>query len=109
MEKVLEDLYDVIEKRKNSGDKKSYTNYLFKNGREKILKKVGEECSEVIIASMKEDNKEEQVNEMCDLIYHLLVLASEREIKLKDIEFELKRRRDKINNLKGERKPIEEL
>ena len=52
MEKVLEDLYDVIEKRKNSGDKKSYTNYLFKNGREKILKKVGEECSEVIIASM---------------------------------------------------------
>ena len=46
---------------------------------------------------------------MCDLIYHLLVLASEREIKLKDIEFELKRRRDKINNLKEERKPIEEL
>ena len=58
---------------------------------------------------MKDDNKEEQINEMCDLIYHLLVLASESEINLKDIELELKRRRDKINNLKGERKPIEEL
>lgn len=109
MEKVLEDLYEVIESRKNNGDEKSYTSYLFKKGREKILKKVGEECSEVIIASMKDDNKEEQVNELCDLLYHLLVLSSERQIKLSDIEIELRRRSDKINNLKDERKIIEEF
>lgn len=109
MEKVLEDLYKVIDTRKNNGDEKSYTSYLFKKGKEKILKKVGEECSEVIIASMKDNNKEEQVNEICDLLYHLLVLSSESEIKLSDIEVELKKRRDKINNLKSERKPIEEL
>lgn len=109
MEKVLEDLYKVIEERKNGGDEGSYTSYLFQKGREKILKKVGEECTEVVIASMKEDNKEEQVNEICDLLYHLLVLASEREIPLEMIEAELKRRSDKVNNLKAERKTVEEL
>lgn len=110
MEKALEDLYEVIESRKdNSENEGSYTSYLFSKGREKILKKVGEECTELVIASMKEDNKEEQVSEMCDLLYHLLVLSSESGILLSDITDELKKRSLKINNFKGERKNIENL
>ncbi|MGL4850766.1 MAG: phosphoribosyl-ATP diphosphatase [Clostridium sp.] len=108
MENVLEDLEKIIESRKNGADDKSYTAYLFKKGKEKILKKIGEEATEVVIASMKED-KEEQVLEMCDLLYHMLVLASYSDISLKDIEKELIKRRDKQNNLKEERKEIEEL
>ena len=74
----------------------------------KILKKVGEECTEVII-SCKEDNKEEQINEFADLIYHLLVLMVDRSISIKEIEEELIKRSKKINNFKGERKNIEKL
>lgn len=109
MENIIKDLYEVIEKRKLENNEGSYTNYLFKNGKEKILKKVGEECTEVIIASMKNNNKEEQVNEMCDLTYHLLVLLNELNIPLEDVAMELKNRRNKINNFKGERKPIDNI
>lgn len=109
MENIINDLYDVIEKRKLENNEGSYTNYLFKNGKEKILKKVGEECTEVIIASMKNNNKEEQVNEMCDLTYHLLVLLNELNIPLEDVCTELKNRRNKINNFKGERKAIDNI
>lgn len=108
MEEVIKDLYKVIEERKISADENSYTAYLFKKGNEKILKKVGEEATELVIATMKDD-KEEQVLEMCDLIYHLLVLCSNNEIKLSDIEEELKKRALKLNNFKGERKEIKEL
>ena len=73
-----------------------------------ILKKVGEECTEVII-SCKEDNKEEQINEFADLIYHILVLMVDRNISIKEIEEELIKRSKKINNFKGERKNIEKL
>ena len=109
MENIIKDLYEVIEKRKLENNEGSYTNYLFKSGKEKILKKVGEECTEVIIASMKNNNKEEQVNEMCDLTYHLLVLLNELNILLEDVVMELKNRRNKINNFKGERKPIDNI
>lgn len=109
MENIINDLYDVIEKRKLENNEGSYTNYLFKKGKEKILKKVGEECTEVIIASMKNNNKEEQVNEMCDLTYHLLVLLNELNIPLEDVCMELKNRRNKINNFKGERKAIDNI
>ncbi|AIY82704.1 MAG: phosphoribosyl-ATP diphosphatase [Clostridium baratii] len=109
MENIINDLYDVIEKRKLENNEGSYTNYLFKKGKEKILKKVGEECTEVIIASMKNNNKEEQVNEVCDLTYHLLVLLNELNIPLEDVCMELKNRRNKINNFKGERKAIDNI
>lgn len=109
MENIIKDLYEVIEKRKLENNEGSYTTYLFKNGKEKILKKVGEECTEVIIASMKNNNKEEQVNEMCDLTYHLLVLLNELNIPLEDVCMELKNRRNKINNFKGERKAIDNI
>ncbi|EKQ53308.1 MULTISPECIES: phosphoribosyl-ATP diphosphatase [unclassified Clostridium] len=101
-------LYDIIIKRKIEGGEGSYTNYLFEKGTNKILKKVGEECTEVII-SCKEDNKEEQINEICDLTYHLLVLMAQMNISVEEVSAELEKRRNKINNFKGERKPITEV
>lgn len=108
MEKVLQDLYRTILDRKENGEDGSYTVYLFKKGLEKILKKVGEESTEVVISSLGK-NKEEQINEICDLTYHLLVLMAELDIPLESVEDELKKRRDKINNFKGERKDIEKI
>lgn len=108
MEKIVKDLYEIILERKKDGADGSYTKYLLDKGTEKILKKVGEECTEVIIASMG-NSKEDQVSEICDLIYHLLVLAVDKDIALDDIKAELMVRRDKSNNLKSERKEIENL
>ncbi|OOM07332.1 phosphoribosyl-ATP diphosphatase [Clostridium saccharobutylicum] len=108
MEENLSALYDVILQRKDNGEEGSYTNYLFEKGLDKILKKVGEECTEVII-SCKDDNKEDQINEICDLTYHLLVLMAEVGISMDDISKELGNRRTKINNFKGDRKPITDV
>lgn len=105
MEENIKNLYDVILSRKENKQEGSYTTYLFEKGVDKILKKVGEECTEVII-SCKEDNKEEQINEICDLTYHMLVLMAERGITVEEVSEELGKRRKKINNFKGERKPI---
>ena len=105
MQEKLSDLYNVILERKNESNEGSYTNYLFKKGIDKILKKVGEECTEVIISS-KGDNKEEQISEICDLTYHILVLMAELNISVEEVLEELGKRRIKINNFKGERKPI---
>ncbi|WP_238918049.1 phosphoribosyl-ATP diphosphatase [Clostridium sp. YIM B02555] len=105
MDGNIKALYDVILKRKTEGEEGSYTKYLFEKGTDKILKKVGEECTEVII-SCKEDNKEEQINEICDLTFHLLVLMAQMDISVEEVSAELERRRNKINNLKNERKPI---
>jgi phosphoribosyl-ATP pyrophosphohydrolase len=99
----VQDLFDVIKERKNSPVEQSYTNYLFEKGIDKILKKVGEEASEVIISS-KNDNNHETVMEICDLTYHVLVLMAEKGIELGDIEKELEVRRQKIGNKKPERK-----
>lgn len=84
-------LFSIIEERKKRYDRKSYTSYLFQNGKELIAKKLGEEAVEVIIAYLKEDSKE-IINETSDLLYHLLVLLSSFEIKLERILEELLRR-----------------
>ncbi len=109
MKNELQVLYDTILDRKTNSEVGSYTAYLYEKGLEKILKKVGEECTEVIIASMKENNKEEVVNELGDLFYHLFVLMAEKGISLDDVNEELNRRSQKTSNLKPERKPIENL
>lgn len=96
---ILEELYEVIKDRKANEIEGSYTNYLFESGLDKILKKVGEESSEVIIAA-KNENKTEIENEVCDLIYHLLVLLVLDDIKLDNISSVLKERRKKICNKK---------
>ena len=87
----LEGLSKLIEGRKIEKTEGSYTTYLFEKGLDKILKKVGEECTEVIIAA-KADDKKETVYEISDLTYHLLVLMIEMGISLEDIHKELSSR-----------------
>jgi phosphoribosyl-ATP pyrophosphohydrolase/phosphoribosyl-AMP cyclohydrolase len=77
-------LYHLIEGRKATPQPGSYTSYLFEKGADKILKKVGEECAEVLIAG-KGGDKAETVFEISDLAYHLLVLMAEMDIAPKDI------------------------
>ena len=102
---VMEGLYQVVQERKEvmkaKGEKieGSYTCYLFEQGLDKILKKCGEECSEVIIAA-KNGKNEDTANEICDLIYHLLVMMVESGISLEEVEEILVERRQKIGNLK---------
>ena len=96
---ILEDMYEVILDRKQNPMEGSYTCYLFEKGLDKILKKCGEECSEVIIAA-KNPEQEPLAEEVCDLLYHLLVLLAEREVPLSAVEEVLVRRRNKIGNLK---------
>jgi len=105
---VLNELYAVIKDRKENPMEESYTNYLFDKGIDKILKKVGEESAEVIIAA-KNENKDEFVGEVCDVIYHLMVLLVEKNIRLEDISEELNKRSKKIGNKKAERKPVEKI
>lgn len=96
---VLYELYKTIIDRKKNPKEGSYTNYLFNNGIDKILKKVGEEATETIIASKNEDKKE-VIYELSDLLYHLSVLLAEKEITWDDIFEELKQRELKEGNLK---------
>ena len=84
----LDALYGLLEGRNKERPEGSYTTYLFEKGREKILKKVGEECTEVIIGAMK-DSREETIYEISDLCYHVLVLMVESGITLDDIRREL--------------------
>ena len=84
----LEALMKVIEGRKVERKEGSYTTYLFDKGIDKILKKVGEECTEVIIAG-KADDKAETIYEISDLVYHVMVLMIEMGISLDDIRNEL--------------------
>ena len=86
---LIERLYDLIEDRKNNPKPGSYTNYLFEKGLDKILKKVGEESAEVIIAA-KNQAKDEIVYEISDLVYHTLVLMVNSNVKVEDIINELK-------------------
>ena len=81
-------LYRLIEGRKTAPQPGSYTSYLFEKGKEKILKKVGEECTEVIIGAMK-GSREETIYELADLCYHALVLMVEEGISPEDIRAEL--------------------
>lgn len=98
-------LYETALDRKASPEEGSYTSYLFGKGEEKILKKVGEECTEVIIASLSQ-SKEDLINEFGDLFYHMVVLMVEKGITLEEISAELERRSGKKHNLKAERKPV---
>lgn len=85
---TLDALYRLLEDRNERRPEGSYTTYLFEKGKEKILKKVGEECTEVIIGAMK-NSKEETVYEISDLCYHILVLMVSEKITLDDIRREL--------------------
>jgi len=96
---VISELYDVIMSRKKAPSENSYTCYLFEKGLDKILKKVGEECSETIIAA-KNGKNEDTVGEISDLVYHLLVLMAEQGITPSDVAKLLDERSEKIGNLK---------
>ncbi|MBR2336274.1 MAG: bifunctional phosphoribosyl-AMP cyclohydrolase/phosphoribosyl-ATP diphosphatase HisIE [Clostridia bacterium] len=84
----LDVLMKLIEGRKTEKKEGSYTTYLFEKGIDKILKKVGEECTEVIIAG-KADDKAETIYEISDLVYHVMVMMVEMGISLDDIKNEL--------------------
>ena len=77
--KALERDYQTVVERKANPEEGSYTTYLYNKGLEKILKKVGEESTEVVIAALSQ-SKEELICEICDLSYHVLVLMAEKGI-----------------------------
>ncbi len=81
-------LYNLLQGRKNDMPEGSYTTYLFSKGRDKILKKVGEESTEVIIGG-KADDKKETIYEIADLAYHVMVLMVDMGISVKDVQKEL--------------------
>lgn len=89
---ILQELYQIILSRQQEMPEGSYTSYLFREGIDKILKKVGEESAEVIIAA-KNREKNEVVYETADLIYHLLVMMVEQGVGVKDVLAELRSRR----------------
>lgn len=84
----LQELYDLLVGRKVTRPEGSYTTYLFDKGTDKILKKVGEECTEVIIAG-KADDKKETIYELADLAYHAMVLMVQMGITVEDVHREL--------------------
>ena len=99
MNDTLRGLYQVVVDRKENPQEGSYTCYLFNQGLDKICKKVGEESAETIIAA-KNGVRNDTVGEICDVIYHLLVLMAQQDIPLDDVLAELDRRSLKIGNLK---------
>ncbi|MFE6136734.1 MULTISPECIES: phosphoribosyl-ATP diphosphatase [Bacillus] len=107
MDSVLKSLFETVKERKQHPLPESYTNYLFSKGEDKILKKIGEECTEVIIAS-KNNDKEELVKEMVDVFYHCFVLLAEKNISLEDVLQEVKERNGKLSRV-GDRREIDTL
>lgn len=97
-----EGLYEMIKGRKTEPKEGSYTTYLFEKGMDKILKKVGEECTEVIIGAAKGD-KEEATYEIADLAYHVMVMMVEQGITMKDVTSELAKRHVVDHKVKQER------
>lgn len=100
---LLNDLYEKIAERERTRPEKSYTTYLFSQGLDKILKKIGEEAAETIIAAKnaasansgeaaREEGTRQLTSEICDLLYHLVVLMVERGVKLPEIVEELSAR-----------------
>ena len=98
----LDALMRVIEGRKTEKKEGSYTTYLFEKGIDKILKKVGEECTEVIIAG-KANDKAETIYEISDLVYHVMVLMIEMGISIDDINKELASRHVVDHKVKQEK------
>ena len=96
---ILRELYETVQGRRQEKAEGSYTCYLFEQGLDKILKKCGEECSEVIIAA-KNGKQEDTVGELSDLLYHLTVLMVNEGIPFEEVEKELARRHQKQGNLK---------
>lgn len=96
---ILRDMYQVILDRKENPMEGSYTCYLFEKGLDKILKKVGEESAETIIAA-KNGVSEETVGEINDLLYHVLVMMAQLNIPLDAVLEEMEVRSQKIGNLK---------
>lgn len=91
---IIHELREEIRHRKENPIEGSYTAYLFREGLDKILKKVGEEASEVIIGAKNKDKKE-LTSELADLTYHTLVLMEESQVSIEDIKKELLKRRSK--------------
>ena len=99
---TIDTLYELIKGRKEIPQEGSYTSYLFEKGIEKILKKVGEESTEVVIGAMKEDYNE-TVFEISDLVYHVLLLMVEMGIDLSQVRQELENRHVVDKKVKQER------
>lgn len=108
MNNALLEMYETILLRKSNREEGSYTSYLFDKGKEKILKKVGEESTEVVIAAMADDH-DGLVEELNDLVYHLLVLMVEAGVTPEEFMAVAEKRAEKTHNLKPERKPIDTL
>lgn len=101
---VYEEIFEVIKQRKEAfeqgtAQENSYTCYLFEKGVDKICKKIGEEATETVIAAKNGDN-EELMNEINDLLYHVMVLCANQGLDWKDVERVLDERNEKIGNLK---------
>ena len=91
---IIHDLVEEIKHRKENPVEGSYTSYLFREGIDKVLKKVGEESSEVIIGAKNED-KQELTSELADLVYHSLVLMEIADVSVEDVKQELLKRSSK--------------
>jgi phosphoribosyl-ATP pyrophosphohydrolase len=91
---VLDELFDIIESRKEELPEDSYTTSLFthEKGENAVLEKLGEETTELILAA-KDDDREELAHEAADIVYHMLVLLSMKEMDLEDLRAELRKRR----------------
>lgn len=99
MTNVLQELYATVVSRRNEKKEGSYTCYLFEKGIDKILKKCGEECTEMVIAAKNKDN-DELKNEIGDLMYHVMVMCVERGLPWEEVEAVLAERSEKTGNLK---------
>ena len=99
MDNCIQEVYNTILERRDHPAENSYTRYLFDQGIDKILKKVGEECAETIIAAKNGDNAQTS-GEICDLTYHLLVLMALQGITPEDLKNILEQRHGKSGNLK---------
>lgn len=89
----------VIAARRNAPEEGSYTCYLFDKGLDKILKKLGEECTETVIAA-KNGDKTELIGEINDVLYHMMVMMNECGVSLHEVCSEMQVRAEKIGNLK---------
>lgn len=96
---VIKEVYDTILERQQAKQEGSYTSYLFEKGIDKILKKVGEECTEMVIAA-KNNDKTETIYEISDLVFHTLVMMANQGITVEEIGAELEKRTKKTSNLK---------
>ena len=107
MKDTFSELYEVVMSRKEEKQEGSYTCYLFEKGLDKILKKVGEECSETIIAAKNADmfkddadKKNDLIGEISDLYYHIAVMMAQVGVTPEDVNAELEKRSLKTGNLK---------